>query len=97
MPDKILRLNGESRPTADSRKGTSSPPDQTLAPADAGVLEPLLRARDVAELLNVSANTVLDWFERGRLPGYKINGGAVRFDRSELEAWLAGQHREATA
>jgi excisionase family DNA binding protein len=95
MPDEFARLNGESRPAADSRKGTSSPPGQSLAPTDASVLKPLLRARDVAELLNVSAATVLDWWERAKLPGFKING-AVRFDRAEIEEWLAAQHREAT-
>jgi len=55
------------------------------------VIEPLLTARQVAGLLGVSASTVLDWFEAGRLPGFKLNGRAVRFRESEVEAWLEAQ------
>lgn len=58
---------------------------------------PLLRARDVAELLDVSAGTVLDWFEAGRLPGFRLTGrvgSPVRFRESEvlaaLESWRVG-------
>jgi excisionase family DNA binding protein len=59
--------------------------------------EPLMRARDVAELLDVSADTVLDWFEAGRLPGFRLTGrvgSPVRFRESEvlaaLESWRCG-------
>jgi hypothetical protein len=34
-----------------------------------GVIERLLTPRELAELLGLSASTVLDWFEAGRLPG----------------------------
>lgn len=53
--------------------------------------DPLLTARQVAAVLGVKPGTVLDWFERGELPGYRLTGrvGApVRFRESELEAWL---------
>ncbi|HST26574.1 MAG TPA: helix-turn-helix domain-containing protein [Gaiellaceae bacterium] len=49
--------------------------------------EPLLTARELADVLNLSASTVLDWFEAGRLPGFKL-GRAVRFRESEILAWL---------
>jgi excisionase family DNA binding protein len=56
--------------------------------------EALLRARDVAELLDVTADTVLDWFEAGGLPGFRLTGrvgSPVRFRKSEvlaaLESW----------
>lgn len=52
----------------------------------------LLRARDVAEMLDISTGTVLDWFESGRLPGFKIER-AVRFRESELMAWLEERRR----
>jgi len=55
--------------------------------------EPLLTARQVADLLGFAAGTVLDKFERGELPGFKLPGGAVRFRASELEAWLDGCRR----
>jgi excisionase family DNA binding protein len=54
--------------------------------------ERLLTAREIAELLGFSASTVLDWFEAGRLPGFKI-GNAVRFRESEIVEWLEAQRR----
>src|SRR4051794_36679965 len=83
-----------ARPAAPAKVTTTSP-SEIVATTAVEVTAPLLRARDVAELFNLSANTVLDWFERGQLPGFKINGGPVRFSRVELEEWLAAQHREA--
>jgi Helix-turn-helix domain len=58
----------------------------------AGVIEPLLTAVQVAELLGLTAGTVLDRFERGDLPGFRLYGGRVgapvRFRWSEVEAML---------
>jgi excisionase family DNA binding protein len=51
------------------------------------VREPLLTAREVASLLGFKTGTVVDWFEAGKLPGYRI-GGRLRFRPSELERWL---------
>ena len=53
----------------------------------------LLTAAEVAEHLGLSPGTVLDWFEAGRLPGFKLGGRSVRFRQSELEVWLEGQRR----
>jgi excisionase family DNA binding protein len=52
------------------------------------VTDRLLKAREVAELLGLSSSTVLDWFESGRLPGFKLSSRAVRFRESELMVWL---------
>jgi excisionase family DNA binding protein len=52
----------------------------------------LLRAREVADLLDLSPSTVLDWFEDGRLPGFKL-GRAVRFRESEILEWLEARRR----
>jgi excisionase family DNA binding protein len=55
------------------------------------VNEPLLTSRQIADYLALSANTVLDWFEAGRLPGFRLGGrkgGPVRFRLSEVEAAL---------
>jgi excisionase family DNA binding protein len=52
----------------------------------------LIRAREVAELLGLSSSTVLDWFESGRLPGFKLSSRAVRFRESEVVAWLEERH-----
>lgn len=48
----------------------------------------LLTARVVADMLDVSTETILRWTRRGELPAIKLPGGAIRFRRDELEAWL---------
>ena len=58
------------------------------------MIERLLTARELAELLGVSPSTVLDWFEAGRLPGFEL-GRAVRFRETEIAAWLE-EHRAGT-
>lgn len=53
--------------------------------------ERLLTARELADLLGLSAATVLDWFERGDLPGFRLlgrKGGPVRFRESEVLSTL---------
>lgn len=55
--------------------------------------EPLLTARQLAEVLGLSASTILDWFEADRIPGFKLGGRVVRFRLSEVEAWLEEQRR----
>jgi excisionase family DNA binding protein len=56
------------------------------------VSERLLTAADLAEHLALSTSTVLDWFEAGRLPGFKL-GRVVRFRESEVLDWLEAQRR----
>jgi excisionase family DNA binding protein len=48
----------------------------------------LLTARHVAELLDVSAETVLRWTRRGELPAIRLPGGAIRYREGEIEGWL---------
>jgi excisionase family DNA binding protein len=60
-----------------------------------GLTGRLLTARELAEYLGVSADTVLDWFEGGKLPGFRLGGrkgGPVRFRLEEIEATLQGWH-----
>jgi excisionase family DNA binding protein len=45
-------------------------------------------AREVADLIGVSTETVLRWTRRGELTGYRLPGGALRFREHEVEAWL---------
>jgi excisionase family DNA binding protein len=57
--------------------------------------ERLLRTRDVAELLDVSCETVLRWHRNGKLPGgRRLGSNVLRFDRVELDAWLNGTRTE---
>jgi len=56
------------------------------------VTERLLNADELARLLGLTKGTVLDRWERGDLPGYRLfgrKGGPVRFRLSEIEAVLA--------
>jgi excisionase family DNA binding protein len=55
-------------------------------------MEPMMTARQVAELLGVHENWVYDQAAAGVLPSYKI-GGTRRFIREEVLAWIA-EHRQ---
>lgn len=49
----------------------------------------LLTAREVADRLAVSPETVLRWHRAGELPGFRLASNCLRFDEAELERWLA--------
>jgi len=57
---------------------------------------PLLTARDVAELLGVSTETVLRWTRRGDLPALRLPGGAIRYREPDLDEWLAARTTKET-
>jgi excisionase family DNA binding protein len=48
----------------------------------------LLTAREVAEQLGLSTETILSWVRRGDLPAFRL-GRAIRFREDDLDAWLA--------
>jgi excisionase family DNA binding protein len=59
------------------------------------VSERLLRTRDVAELLDVSCETILRWHRSGKLPGgYILASNVLRFHETEVHDWLE-MHRAA--
>jgi excisionase family DNA binding protein len=60
------------------------------------VIEPLLTAAQLAELLGFSAATVVDWSERGEVPSFKI-GGRLRFRESEVAEWLEQRRKGSSA
>jgi excisionase family DNA binding protein len=49
----------------------------------------LLTAREVADVLGVSTETVLRWTRAGKLPAIRLPGGALRFREDDLDAWLS--------
>lgn len=51
----------------------------------------LLTAREVAELLSVSPETVLRWTRRGELPAIRLPSGALRYREADLDAWTAAR------
>jgi excisionase family DNA binding protein len=55
------------------------------------VSERLLTARQVADLLNVSSETVLRWTRRGALPAIRLPSGAIRYRVDELDRWLSAR------
>jgi excisionase family DNA binding protein len=57
----------------------------------------LLTARDLAERLGVSTETILRWTRRGELPAVRLPGGAIRYREEELEAWLDERAAPAVA
>jgi excisionase family DNA binding protein len=60
------------------------------------VTDRLLTARQVADRLGITAETVLRWTRRGDLPGFRLPGGALRFGAAELDAWLDAHATGAT-
>jgi excisionase family DNA binding protein len=58
--------------------------------------ERLLTARELAEYLGLSPASVLDAWQRGDLPGFRLfgrKGGPVRFKLAEVETSLEGWRR----
>lgn len=49
---------------------------------------PLLTAADIGRLLNVSKATVYRWSEEGRLPHLKLGEKCIRYEETEVLAWL---------
>jgi excisionase family DNA binding protein len=58
------------------------------------VLEKLLTAREVAELLQLNVKTVERMARAGRLPGLRVCG-RVRFRPSDIASWLAAREDRA--
>ena len=72
------------------RRKTQRPP----AAQPAGELEPLLLIEDVQQILHLSKPAIYQLINACGLPSVKING-ARRFERSQLQAWIA-QQREVS-
>jgi len=49
----------------------------------------LMTARELADMLGLSPETVLRWVRQGRLPAIRLPGGAIRFREGEVDQWLA--------
>lgn len=54
-----------------------------------------MTVQDVAEYLNIDPKTVYRMVKRGDLPGFKV-GGSWRFQKEDLDAWIAKQKAAAT-
>jgi excisionase family DNA binding protein len=59
-------------------------------------MQALLKAKEAAQLLNVSENTIRQWIWQRRLPVVRI-GRAVRLRREDLEKLIERNREEAMA
>jgi predicted DNA-binding transcriptional regulator AlpA len=57
----------------------------------------MMREGEVAEQLGMSRRTLQGWRWRGGGPPYHRIGGAVRYDPTEVRAWLDAQRRSSTS
>ncbi len=48
----------------------------------------MVRARDVANMANVSLQTVLKWAREGKIPHHRISPRCLRFSIEEINHWL---------
>ena len=55
----------------------------------------LLTAREVAEDLALSSETVLSWARSGKLPAFRLPSGQLRFREADLDAWLEERSTKA--
>ncbi len=55
----------------------------------------LLTVADVASLCRVSRATVYKLAQSGKLPGFKVTSGAIRFAPGDVEAFLRGSESSA--
>lgn len=54
------------------------------------MIDDLLTARQLQDLLQVDRTTIYHMLQEGRLPGFKV-GGQWRFARADIDAWLTEQ------
>lgn len=48
----------------------------------------MVKARDIAEMANVSLQTVLKWAREGKIPHHRISSRCLRFSLEEVNHWL---------
>lgn len=48
----------------------------------------LLTAREVAGYVGYTPETILAYFRTGRIPGFRLPGGQIRFRAEAIDRWL---------
>jgi excisionase family DNA binding protein len=56
----------------------------------------LLTKEEVAEYLNMTDRTILDWAQRGVIPAFKI-AGSWRFRQNDINKWIESQRTGPTS
>jgi predicted DNA-binding transcriptional regulator AlpA len=57
------------------------------------VSDRLLTARELGDYLGLSPASVLRRWRAGEIPGFVLSANVVRFDRAEIDRWLASRRR----
>ena len=57
----------------------------------------MLKVREVAELCGVSTRTITRMSDAGKMPGPVRLGGAVRWNREKVEAWIASGCKDVSS
>lgn len=57
----------------------------------------LMNEKEAAEVLRLSPRTLQSWRVSGGGPTYRKLGRAVRYDRAQLDAWIAARSTAHTA
>jgi excisionase family DNA binding protein len=60
------------------------------------VTEQLMTARELADYLGVAYDWVIDKWEAGEIPGFRLGHRTLRFRRSEIDAWMESKRRGPT-
>jgi excisionase family DNA binding protein len=81
--DRLRRLHPEA-----SRRGGEDRSGEAVSGT-------LLTARQVAEMLGISIETVLRWAAAEKLPSVRMSSRAIRFRESAIEEWIAEHERGA--
>ncbi len=55
--------------------------------------ERLLTARELADYLGLSPASVLRRWRAKEIPGFVLSSNVIRFDRAEIDHWLATRRR----
>lgn len=89
-PSKAARHRPPT-PSTDTPKATIAPHSAKTDHSEVPLFEPLLTIDDLALWLGKPRGTLYQWRTRGRGPRAIKVGNDLRYQRSEVEAWLASQ------
>jgi len=61
-----------------------------VSKSSSGPSRNLLTADELAQYLEVETSSILEWAERGKIPGIQ-EGNAWKFDRSKIDEWVSNE------
>ena len=59
-------------------------------------IQPMLRPKDVSEMLGVALGTVYAWVHRMKIPHHRLSPRLVLFKRKDIIRWVANGRRGPT-